>query len=105
MSELVQVTTTVDSETAARAIADRLVTDRVAACVQIVGPITSIYRWQGKIEEASEWLCVAKSTARLAELVMATIRSTHPYEQPEILVTPVRESDAGYEAWVVGEVQ
>ena len=105
MSELVQVTTTVDSEAAARAIADRLVTDRVAACVQIVGPITSIYRWQGKIEETSEWMCVAKSTSRQAEAVVATVRSIHPYEQPEILVTPVTTADAGYAAWVAGEVQ
>ena len=61
MSDCIQVVTTTESIEDAQAIARALVDDRLAACVQIVGPVTSIYRWQGEIKTAQEWQCSAKT--------------------------------------------
>ena len=104
MTELVQVATTVDSEPKARAIADQLVTERLAACVQIVGPIGSVYRWNGQLERATEWLCLAKTTRAGLDQLMNRIRAIHPYQQPEILATAVLAADRGYQHWVATEV-
>jgi periplasmic divalent cation tolerance protein len=104
MTELVQVATTVDSEPKARAIADQLVTERLAACVQIVGPVSSVYHWNGQLERATEWLCLAKTTGARLDQLIDRIRVIHPYQQPEILATPVLAADQGYQRWVVSEV-
>lgn len=105
MTGLVQVETTVDSEAAAAALAAALVNEGLAACVQVLGPIASTYRWQGAVERATEWLCLAKTTEAAAARIMARIRELHSYEQPEILVLPVTGGDPGYLAWVRTEVQ
>src|SRR5690606_16043695 len=69
MDECVQVTTTTATDSDARALAQGLVEARLAACVQVVGPITSVYRWEGEVQVDDEWLCLAKTTrARLSEL-------------------------------------
>jgi periplasmic divalent cation tolerance protein len=104
MSGLVQVTTAVDSEAAARSIADTLVTERLAACAQVGGPIASTYWWEDRLEHATEWICVAKTTAAALAPLMARIRALHPYQQPEILATPVLAADPGYQAWAEAEV-
>lgn len=103
MPEIIQVATTTGSQAEAEAIARRLVEARLAVCVQICGPITSIYRWEGKIETAQEWLCVAKTlNAKYAEVEEA-IRQSHSYDEPEILATPVAAGSAGYLNWVESE--
>lgn len=100
MDEHLQVTTTAGSEQEAEQIAAALVERRLAACVQVIGPIASRYRWQGEVETAREWICVAKtSAARYAELE-ATIRELHSYEEPEIIATPIVAGSAGYLEWV-----
>jgi periplasmic divalent cation tolerance protein len=107
MTEYVQVLTTVSSEEEARRIADDLVEHRLAACVQVVGPIVSRYRWQGEIEQAQEWQCLAKTEAALYERVEAAIRESHSYEEPEIIAMPIAAGSAGYLGWVsdnVGDV-
>ena len=103
MAELVQVITTIDSAAAAQALADTLVAERLAACVQVTGPVSSTYRWQGATEQATEWLCVAKTTSTRAAAIVARIRALHSYDQPEILVTPVLDADPGYADWVARE--
>jgi periplasmic divalent cation tolerance protein len=106
MTEYVQVLTTVSSEQEAERIADDLLDRRLAACVQIVGPILSRYRWQGKLEQAREWQCLAKTEARLFEAVEAAIRAIHSYDEPEIIATPIAAGSSGYLSWVsetVGE--
>jgi periplasmic divalent cation tolerance protein len=101
---IVQVTTTVPTATAAAAVATALVDTGLAACVQVSGPVRSRYRWQGAVEEADEWCCVAKTTAAAAPAAVAAIRAVHPYDVPEILVTPVVGGHDAYLAWVAAEV-
>ena len=98
--QAVQIQTTVDSRDAAQGIARSLVGSHVAACVQIVGPITSVYRWQGDVTDDEEWLLLVKTTADGQEAAEQAIRSAHSYDVPEILVFPVVGGGADYLAWV-----
>ncbi|HOK06066.1 MAG TPA: divalent-cation tolerance protein CutA [Syntrophales bacterium] len=100
MTDLIQIMTTAESGEAARALARRLVEERLAACVQVVGPITSVYRWKGEVEEAPEWLCLIKTRAGLYERVEAAVKALHSYEVPEILAWRVTAVSASYLAWV-----
>lgn len=105
MSEYLQVLTAAGSEEEAEAISRALVERRLAACVQILGPVASRYRWQGAVEEAREWLCLAKTeAARYAELE-AAIRELHSYEEPEIVATEIVAGSAGYLAWIAVNVE
>lgn len=100
----VQVLTTVGSAKEAERISTLLVDRRLAACVQVAGPIESRYRWQGEIETEREWQCLAKTeTGRYAE-VEAAIREAHSYEEPEILAIPVLAGSAGYLNWISANV-
>lgn len=100
MAEHLQVLTTAGSEEEAGRIAAALVERRLAACVQVVGPIVSRYRWQGEIEEEREWQCLAKTTRAAYEAVEAAIRELHSYEEPEIVATEIVAGSAGYLAWI-----
>ncbi|HEX6205177.1 MAG TPA: divalent-cation tolerance protein CutA [Solirubrobacterales bacterium] len=104
MADLVQVLTTAGSEGEAGLIAELLVERRLAACVQVVGPIVSRYRWEGAIEEDREWQCLAKTTRAAYEAVEAAIREVHSYDEPEIIATPIVAGSASYLAWVENEV-
>ena len=104
MSEYVQVLTTAGSEEEAGRIASLLVERRLAACVQVLGPIVSRYRWQGAIEEEREWQCLAKTTRAAYEAVEGAIREVHSYEEPEIVATPIVAGSAGYLAWIDANV-
>ncbi len=107
MADYLQIQTTAGSEEEAERIGATLVERRLAACVQVVGPIASHYRWQGSLERSTEWLCLAKtSTERYTELEMA-IRDLHSYEEPEIIATPIVAGSPGYLKWlgqVLGDV-
>jgi periplasmic divalent cation tolerance protein len=100
MTSIVQITTTVDSEQAAQAIAASLVEKRLAACVQISGPICSVYRWRGEIETSQEWICAIKSTTSQIDNIQAAIRELHTYDLPEIIVTQVTGGHEPYLEWV-----
>lgn len=100
---LLATTTTPDRATA-DAIATALVEKRLAACVQVSGPITSVYRWRGAVETSQEWLCTAKTTAERWHELMAVVLELHPYETPELTATPVDQASEAYEAWVRAEV-
>ena len=100
MAEYLQVLTTTDSEEEAERISGALVERRLAACVQVIGPISSRYRWQGKIETAREWVCVAKTEASRYPGVEAAIRELHSYDEPEIVATPIVAGSRGYLDWV-----
>ena len=103
--EYIQVITTVEKEEQAKSIARTLVEKRLAGCVQIVGPATSIYRWESKIETAGEWLCIIKSKRSLYEELEQAIRDMHPYRVPEILATPVVAGSRAYLEWLDGELK
>ena len=100
MSTYIQVVTTTALRDEAERIASELVEARLAACVQIVGPIRSTYRWQGKIESSEEWQCWVKTRGELFARVEEAIRRVHPYEVPEILAVPVVAGSAAYLAWL-----
>ncbi len=102
MSEHLQVVTTVDAEEKAREIAHALVERRLAACAQVVGPIASVYWWQGRVETAREWMCVLKTRRDLYGELEQALRSLHPYEEPEILAVPIAAGSSTYLAWMDG---
>lgn len=104
MSDYIQVVTTVERREDAERIARTLVERRLAACVQVCGPVSSTYRWRGRIETAQEWQCWAKSRGGLFGEIERSIRELHPYETPEILALPVLAGGADYLAWIDGEV-
>jgi periplasmic divalent cation tolerance protein len=95
-----QVTTTLPDREAAHRIGRRLVEERLAACAQVVGPVSSVYWWRGEVETAGEWYCHLKTTASRVEALMARIRELHPYETPEIVALPVAEGDPSYLRWI-----
>jgi periplasmic divalent cation tolerance protein len=96
----IQILTAAPSRDAGEAIGGMLVERRLAACVQVVGPIASTYRWQGAIERAEEWLCLIKTTRERFDAVADAIRAAHPYETPEIIATPIVAGDAAYLRWL-----
>jgi periplasmic divalent cation tolerance protein len=100
VAECLQVQTTAGSEEEAERIAAALVERRLAACVQTIGPIASRYRWQGEVEQAQEWLCLAKTEASRYPELEAAIRELHSYEEPEIVATPIVAGSAGYLDWL-----
>jgi periplasmic divalent cation tolerance protein len=95
-----QVTTTLPDRDAAHRLGRRLVEERLAACAQVVGPVSSVYWWQGEVETAGEWYCHLKTTAARVPDLTTRIRELHPYETPEIIAVPVAEGDAAYLRWV-----
>jgi periplasmic divalent cation tolerance protein len=103
MPTFIQITTTTDTQESAKKIADTLVEKRLAACVQISGPITSTYWWQNQIEVTQEWICTAKTRQDLYNAVEQAIRDVHSYVEPEILATPILAGSQGYLSWVAQE--
>jgi periplasmic divalent cation tolerance protein len=97
--------TTADSENAAGQLARSITSARLAACVQIVGPIKSLYWWQGELEEAREWQLIIKTASdRLSELE-AHIKANHSYETPEITFTEISGGSREYLDWISAETQ
>jgi periplasmic divalent cation tolerance protein len=74
--------------------------ERLAACVNVHAPMTSIYRWEGKVEEAQEHQLTIKTTASRTADVIARIQELHPYDVPEILVLPVADGGDAYLRWI-----
>ncbi|MFZ0817656.1 MAG: divalent-cation tolerance protein CutA [Candidatus Sulfotelmatobacter sp.] len=98
------VLTTAGSEEEAGRIARHLVEQRVAACVNIVQQITSIYRWQDKVEEAREWLLIVKTTAAAFGQVRAAITELHSYELPECICLTIEDGSTNYLQWIAESV-
>ncbi len=85
-------------------IAQAVLEKRLAACVQIVGPITSMYWCKDNIETAGEWLCTVKSKKKMYKELEWMIQQNHPYDVPEILATSVAAGDPGYLEWLDSEI-
>lgn len=100
MSEFILVTTTASTKEDAAKIAAALLEGRLAACVQILGPIESRYWWNGKIEQSTEWLCLIKTIRGKFPAVEAAIRSNHSYEVPEIVACPIELGSELYLEWL-----
>ena len=99
-TELLQVTTTTGTREVAERIAVELVDRRLAACVQVSGPIASSYRWQGVIGTADEWLCVAKTSRQQLAAIQDVLKRLHPYEVPELVATPIVGGSEAYLKWL-----
>ena len=94
------VLTTAGNHEEAQKIARALVDRRLAACVNIVPGIESVYRWQGAVESAQEWLLIVKTTAAAFERVRDAIKELHSYDLPECIAVPIERGSAQYLAWL-----
>ncbi|GGR75146.1 divalent cation tolerance protein [Streptomyces aureoverticillatus] len=105
MPELTVLTvlTTTDTPGKADALARGAVDARLAACAQINGPVTSVYRWEGAIDTAREWQVLLKTTTERYEALESWLVRAHDYDTPEIIATPVTRGSAAYLAWVAEE--
>jgi periplasmic divalent cation tolerance protein len=104
MTDKKLVLTTTGSAEEARKIAHALVEGKLAACVNIVPQIHSVYRWQGKIEEAQEWLLIIKTTDTAFERVRDAIKQLHSYELPECIVVQIQDGSQEYLRWIAESV-
>ncbi|MBN1662790.1 MAG: divalent-cation tolerance protein CutA [Deltaproteobacteria bacterium] len=104
MNHYIIVTTTTDNKEDAEKIARFLVKKRLAACVQIAGPVASIYRWKGKVETDREWQCIIKSRQDFFDKIAEAVKSIHPYETPEIIAVPVVAGSRDYLDWMNDEM-
>jgi periplasmic divalent cation tolerance protein len=102
-SQTLLVLTNLPDEASAQALATALVTERLAACVNVLAPCRSVYRWQGEIENALEVPLLIKSTTARYAALEAAIRARHPYELPEIIAVPLAHGLPEYLAWVATE--
>lgn len=105
MTDFMQVVTTVDSEEAAEQLARGITGARLAACVQIVGPIKSLYWWQGQPEDAREWQLIIKTTSARLSGLEAHIKTNHSYETPEITATEIPWGSREYLDWISAETR
>ncbi len=96
----VQVQTTAGSKEEADSVAAALLERRLAACVQVLGPLESRYWWEGRLEAATEWLCLAKTTEDQVDDVVAAIQDAHSYDTPEVLATRITGGNERYLRWV-----
>ena len=100
MSDKKIVFTTAGSREEAEKIAQALLERRLAACVNILGPIHSVYRWQGKVETAAEHLLLIKTTAAMFDSVARAIRELHSYELPECIQVAIEAGSEEYLKWI-----
>lgn len=100
----VQVETTLPAKQPAARMARAIVEARLAACAQVSGPIASIYRWQGRVETAREWLVVAKTTRARVRALVAAIEGLHTYDTPQVTVLPITGAAPRYAAWLTAAV-
>ncbi len=104
-SEFVFVYSTLPDNQAARAIGEALVTAGLAACVNIHGPVSSIYKWQGQLETGQEYALFIKTRRALAQKVIETARTLHPYTVPCFLILPIEGGNADYLAWARAQTE
>jgi periplasmic divalent cation tolerance protein len=95
------VLTTVGADFDARSLARELIEQRLAACVNVVPSVISIYRWQGRVEEEGEQLLVIKTVDANVDALRAALFASHPYEVPEFVVLPVASTSEAYGAWLL----
>ncbi|SRR6266849_761533 len=105
MTDKKLVLTTAGSEEEARKIACALVERRLVACVNIVPQVESIYRWEGKVEKAQEWLLVIKTTGAAFDRVRDVIKELHSYEVPECICISIENGSPDYLKWIGESVE
>lgn len=104
MSKQVVVLITTGSKEEADRIANALVAELMAACVNVIPGVTSVYRWQGEVQRAQEWLLVAKSRIEALNNLISRVKALHSYDVPEIIALPVTGGSDTYLRWIDNEV-
>ena len=105
MQQVLMVLTNMPNETMANAVARILVEDRLAACVNVLPGVRSVYQWQGAVEEATEVTMLIKTAQSRYPELEAAIRSAHPYDVPEIIAIPLVAGFPAYMEWVISETK
>jgi periplasmic divalent cation tolerance protein len=105
MTDFIIVQTAIDAQDAAQKIAEAVVSQHLAACCWVSGPIKSTYWWQGKMEQEQEWVCSIKTRKELYGAVEQAIKLAHSYEVPEIVAIPIVAGSQSYLDWVEQETQ
>ncbi|MEN6627972.1 MAG: divalent-cation tolerance protein CutA [Candidatus Sumerlaeia bacterium] len=105
MTEAIMVTITFDSAEKANEMARLILERRLAACIQVLGPVTSTYRWNGPIESAQEWLALIKTRHEHFESLELLVKEHHSYEVPEILAVPIVAGSRDYLDWLMNETE
>jgi periplasmic divalent cation tolerance protein len=100
LADCVMLLTNSDQKDVLERIATRLVTEQLAACVQISGPVASYYRWEGKLQTADEWICSIKTTRAVCDDVMRVVAECHNYQMPEMIVLPIVGGSTDYLNWL-----
>jgi periplasmic divalent cation tolerance protein len=103
--EHVIVASTTASEDAARTLASGVIEARLGACAHIVGPITSVYRWEGAVQTDQEWRVEIKTVIDQVVALTEHIKANHSYDVPEIVVTPITGGSTAYLSWLVDETR
>jgi periplasmic divalent cation tolerance protein len=99
-TDYIIVLVTTPSKQEAEKIANHLLSDRLIACANIIGPVTSLYRWHGNVDRAEEYLALMKSRNDLFDRLTEAVKTMHSYEVPEILALPVAEGSRTYLEWL-----
>ncbi|MCP4338942.1 MAG: divalent-cation tolerance protein CutA [Desulfobulbaceae bacterium] len=105
MKRIVIVSTTLENKEDAERLARLLLEGKMIACAQISGPITSLYRWEGVVNSATEFTLSLKTTPQFTEKVKTLLNREHPYDLPEMIIQESVNSSSDYSQWVYGEVQ
>jgi periplasmic divalent cation tolerance protein len=105
MTKWIQITSTTASREEAQSMAHVLIERHLAGCVQIIGPIHSVYRWQDEIEQANEWQLIIKTSRQRYAEVEQAILELHSYECPEIIATPIEAGSEPYLQWLRGATE
>lgn len=99
------ILSTIDDKRKAEEIAERLVGEKLAACINVVGPINSVYWWQGKVEKAEEYLMIIKTTKELRTELMKRLKELHTYQVPEIISIDITDGYKDYLNWILESVK
>lgn len=104
MTDALVIFVTAGSEAEAETIAKALVEEQLAACVNILNPLRSIYRWEGKLADDREWLLIIKTRTERFSAVEARVKALHSYQAPEVIALPIVQGAEGYLRWLLENV-
>ncbi len=105
MADFIQIQMTFPNEQEAQKASAMLVQQHYVACAQIIGPIESVYHWQGNMEKSREWLVLAKTRATQFNAIVDVVTATHSYECPQIVGVPLTSISPAYRAWLQEETK
>jgi len=100
-----QIQISTPSKEVSQKIIKQLLEERLIACGQIVGPITSMYHWKNQVEQSEEYLCLLKTTKSIYPTLEKRVLAVHPYEVPEIIATEIVDGHLDYLKWIAEEVK